>query len=315
MAASWKDSEFRFNMRSNKTMQEDKNNIVKLNNEQLRLLQLNELAMLIEVDRICRKNNIKYTLAGGTMLGAVRHKGFIPWDDDIDVRFKREEYEKFYEACKKDLDNEHFFLQEYRTDPNYRWGYSKMRLKGSEFIRIGQEHMHYVTGVNIDIFITDNIPDNAIQRRIQIIKLYCLRKIMYSEVGMKNSKNVLMRLWYRILYLIPRDFSVKIYNNMVKKSNKMKATNGRCLLWWESYVSYRGMALKFLDEYTELEFEGMKFSVVKDWDEYLTISYGDYMKLPPVEKRVSAAPASKIELLNITLKDLQDKYSKENGYY
>lgn len=267
-------------------MQEDKNNIVKLNNEQLRLLQLNELAMLIEVDRICRKNNIKYTLAGGTMLGAVRHKGFIPWDDDIDVRFKREEYEKFYEACKKDLDNEHFFLQEYRTDPNYRWGYSKMRLKGSEFIRIGQEHMHYVTGVNIDIFITDNIPDNAIQRRIQIIKSYCLRKIMYSEVGMKNSKNVLMRLWYRILYLIPRDFSVKIYNNMVKKSNKMKATNGRCLLWWESYVSYRGMALKFLDEYTELEFEGMKFSVVKDWDEYLTISYGDYMKLPPVEKRV-----------------------------
>lgn len=169
-------------------MQEDKNNIVKLNNEQLRLLQLNELAMLIEVDRICRKNNIKYTLAGGTMLGAVRHKGFIPWDDDIDVRFKREEYEKFYEACKKDLDNEHFFLQEYRTDPNYRWGYSKMRLKGSEFIRIGQEHMHYVTGVNIDIFITDNIPDNAIQRRIQIIKSYCLRKIMYSEVGMKNSK-------------------------------------------------------------------------------------------------------------------------------
>ena len=163
-------------------MQEDKNNIVKLNNEQLRLLQLNELAMLIEVDRICRKNNIKYTLAGGTMLGAVRHKGFIPWDDDIDVRFKREEYEKFYEACKKDLDNEHFFLQEYRTDPNYRWGYSKMRLKGSEFIRIGQEHMHYVTGVNIDIFITDNIPDNAIQRRIQIIKSYCLRKIMYSEV-------------------------------------------------------------------------------------------------------------------------------------
>lgn len=172
--------------------------------------------------------------------------------------------------------------------------------------------MHYVTGVNIDIFITDNIPDNVIRRRIQVIESYCLRKIMYSEIGMKNSKNKLMRLWYRLLYLIPRNFSVKIYNNMVKKSNKMKATNGRCLLWWESSVSYRGMALKFFDEFIELEFEGMKFSAVKDWDEYLSICYGDYMKLPPVEKRNSAAPASKIKLLDISLKDLQDKYRKEN---
>ena len=81
-------------------MQEDKNNIVKLNNEQLRLLQLNELAMLIEVDRICRKNNIKYTLAGGTMLGAVRHKGFIPWDDDMDIGMTRDNLTKFIKYAK-----------------------------------------------------------------------------------------------------------------------------------------------------------------------------------------------------------------------
>ena len=90
-----------------------------------------ELEMLIEVDRICRKNNIKYSIMYGTLLGAVRNGGFIPWDDDCDVVFKRDEYEKFFEACKKDLDTSKFFLQEHRTDPNYLFGYGKLRRKNN----------------------------------------------------------------------------------------------------------------------------------------------------------------------------------------
>lgn len=78
--------------------------IVELTKEQLRQLQLIDLEMMIEVDRICRKNGIKYSLSGGTLLGAIRHKGFIPWDDDADIMFTHEEYEKFYRACKSDLD-------------------------------------------------------------------------------------------------------------------------------------------------------------------------------------------------------------------
>ena len=95
----------------------------------LEKLQKVELEMLIEIDRICRKNNIKYSIMYGTLLGAVRNGGFIPWDDDCDVVFKRDEYEKFFEACKKDLDTSKFFLQEHRTDPNYLFGYGKLRRK------------------------------------------------------------------------------------------------------------------------------------------------------------------------------------------
>ena len=84
---------------------------IELTQEQLRKLQLTELEMLVEFDRICRKNNIHYILGYGTLLGAVRHNGFIPWDDDVDVFLMRDEYNKFCEACKTDLNTEKFFLQ------------------------------------------------------------------------------------------------------------------------------------------------------------------------------------------------------------
>ena len=124
-----------------------------LSQKDLRTLQLNELDLILEVHRICKKNGIRFSLDGGTLLGAARNQGFIPWDDDADVIFLREEYEKFFDVCKTDLNADRFFLQDYRTDPEYRWGYAKLRLKGTEFVRLGQEKMKYTTGVCIDIFV------------------------------------------------------------------------------------------------------------------------------------------------------------------
>ena len=106
--------------------------------EDLRKLQLIELEMLLEVDRICRENKIRYMISSGTLLGAVRHKGFIPWDDDLDTYMLREDFEKFCEEWNKDADKDKFFLQTYKTDPEYRWGYAKIRRKGTEYLRDGQ---------------------------------------------------------------------------------------------------------------------------------------------------------------------------------
>ncbi len=103
--------------------------MVELNGEQLRRLQMIELEMLIEVDRICRSCGIRYNVIAGTMLGAVRHGGFIPWDDDADVAMLRTEYERFREACRTELDTERFYFQDHRETPGYRWGYGKLRRK------------------------------------------------------------------------------------------------------------------------------------------------------------------------------------------
>lgn len=283
--------------------------MVILSSEELRTLQLIELEMVVEVDRICRKYGIEYSLDGGTLLGAVRHKGFIPWDDDADVIFTRHEYAKFCRACKKELDTERFFLQDYRTDENYRWGFAKLRRKGTEYIRWGQEHMKYRTGVYIDVFVVDHVPDGYLTRRLYYGANFCIRKVLYSELGMVAAGNAGMRMLYRILYKLPKNTMFHLRNCLAARCNRKKTELVSHLLYqYPSEESKYGMPAECFEHYRDMEFEGMQFRTFVDYDRYLTVLYGDYMTPPPVEKRHhEAGEASKISLIDITLEEIWER--------
>ena len=271
---------------------------VDVSNAALRRLQLNLLEMLIEIDRICRGHKIKYSLDGGTLLGAVRHGGFIPWDDDIDVIMRREEYQKFYKACRKDLDKSRFFLQEYRTDRHYRWGYEKLRRKNTEFVRLGQEHLKSAGGIFVDIFVVDNVPDHPVVRRLHLFACYIIRKLLYAELGMKDAESLLLRRWYRLLYnLIPRNTIFRWRNLIARQCNRKRTKLVRHMTYPYALSRY-GMPGECFDEMIDISFEGYTFRAFRKYDQYLTALYGDYRKMPPKEKQKAHLEVSKIRLLD-----------------
>lgn len=268
--------------------------MIELSEQQLKQLQKIELEMLIEVDRICKKNNIKYTLIGGTLLGAVRHGGFIPWDDDADVAMIRTEYEKFCSVCEKELDSDKFYFQNMDNTKGYRWGYAKLRKKGTLFIRENQEHMPYEQGVFLDIFPIDGTPDNLILRYIHDFRCFCVRKILWSAVGKNTSNNCIERSIYKILSKIPEEKVKKAYRKLIlrKKAEKTKIVR---TLTFPAPKKMRGYYRKWFIQTAPIEFEGYTFEGVKDFDGWLSYEFGDYMKLPPKNKQ-KVHPVSCIKL-------------------
>lgn len=265
-----------------------------LTEQELRDLQLIEVEMLAEVDRICKKCGIKYCISAGTMLGAVRHQGFIPWDDDADVAFLRPEYEKFRKACETELDKTRFYFQDYRNTRGYRWGYGKLRRRGTEFIRLNQEFMPYEQGVFIDIMPYDNVPDNYILRAFNNFRCFLYRKAFWSAVGRKTTTGF-TKLVFEVLYKIPEEKLYKSYNRFIARCNRKTTKRIRIFAFPVPGKEFGYLRSSF-DELVEIEFEGVTLMGMKDYDTYLGYKYGNYMKLPPVEKR-KVHPVSSIKLI------------------
>lgn len=265
-----------------------------LDDETLRQLQLVQLEMLVEVDRVCKKCGIKYNIIAGTLLGAVRHGGYIPWDDDADVALLRPEYEKFREACKTELDTERFYFQDHRNTEGYRWGYGKLRRKNTLFLRENQEHMSYEQGVFIDIFPLDGVPDNYMLRSIKNFECFCVRKILWSKVGKIAEKNVWKRQVFLLLDKIPEKVIFRYYHTMVCRANKKDTQMVRILMFPTPNRTW-GYYRKWYENSAEIAFEGKVFQGIEAFDDYLSFKFGNYMELPPAWQR-KVHPVSRLEL-------------------
>ncbi len=260
---------------------------IELTPDILRQMQLIQLECLVELDRICRKHTIKYSLDGGTLLGAVRHNGFIPWDDDIDVIMERKEYERFFVICQTELDTKRFFLQEHRTDVYYRVGFPRIKRNGTTYVRAGQERSKQHQGVQIDVFVLDHMPDGYAARRIHRMLTYFFRKILWSRTGKKVSDSAAQRMIYTLLDLFPAGLAFWGFDILAKYCNRQPAELVRhyAMTYPAPEVNGYGIPADLLNDFTELEFEGYRFQAVAQYDRYLTLLYGNYMDLPPEEKR------------------------------
>lgn len=253
------------------------------------------LDILIEFDRICRKNDIKYSLAYGTLLGAVRHKGFIPWDDDVDVMMDRENFDKFYNVCPRELNVEYFF-QTKDSEPNYPYNICRIRKNNTAMIYSAWRNSGIHQGIYIDIYPVDNIADSRIKRAIQYLIIILMTPIrisknpvIFNTGGQKFNKKI-KNLIYKMSHFVPKKLCIKVEQYFITRYKKTKCKKMGIICEGGTLIrpsrDMRPFSTNYMENIGEIEFEEHTFMAIKDSSGLLQHWYGDYMKLPPEEKRV-----------------------------
>lgn len=252
----------------------------------LRKLQLIELNILKEVDRICKKHHIKYYMAEGSLLGAIRHKGFIPWDDDLDIAMLRDDYEKFLKVASKEISKK-YEVQHSTTIKNYWSPFIKIRyLDNKEYAQSHIAHLTKNNGPLLDIFPIDNVPKkNSIKQFIQAFKIRLYRGMLGLKLYRKPHS-----IKSYVVWILSKFYSIeKLHLKLDKTFKKYNNPSNNYIVNLASYYNYKKQT--FPKEYygnpKYVKFEDMLAPVPSCADKILTKIYGDYMKIPPKEKRVT----------------------------
>lgn len=271
---------------------------VTLSENDLRIIKKIELEIALEIKRICEENNINYSLSGGTLIGAVRHKGFIPWDDDIDMAMTRENYDKFLKIAPEKIDGNRFYIVNYETDPNVGEPFTKVMRKGTVFQESFSENTNASNGVFVDLFPFDNAPDGKLARRRHAYRAYSIRKRILIKSGYNFQKTGVKKLIYKLIGATTFSGKEKLVKRFRKNQTKYNNINTKSMVSICGAYSYdlETVPAEMLEGYTQLEFEGEKFSVFKEYDIFLRHYFNDYMQLPPEEERINKHTLASIDL-------------------
>lgn len=262
-------------------MEQQENGVRKVQNRILDIMKY--------IDRLCRENGIVYYIMGGTALGAVRHGGFIPWDDDLDIFMTPDQYEAFKTVFRRE-NGSPFVLQEWRTAPGHL-EYAKVRMNGTTFIEHqfrGRRDLHQ--GIYVDIMILHKVPKNRLTQRLVYLESKYVTLYGLSQRGWQ-PKSTAQAITLKALKLLPNKWlAARCYQRIYKYDS---LTEEFFWCYWITKASFRGGLFDkaYFSDPADVPFEDTVLMGSKHVKEYLTARYGDYMRLPPEAERKAAVHA------------------------
>lgn len=252
----------------------------------LKEVQELEFQILLEIKKVCEIYDINYSLYCGTLLGAIRHKDFIPWDDDIDISMLKEDYDKFQQVVKENAPFPDYIDVQFPGDENYQYPYIKV--VDTRTVVKDEFEDNFESGVWVDVFPMDYVLDDAVENEKIIKKSYKYQRWIFRMTMHKDHFNGLQKYLVIGLRKILKIFNIdyKKYVRNLLKYRDLPKSNTVGLIVWVNGDKEIG-PIEWFSEFVECEFRGVKFPIIKYYDEFLKKVYGDYMQLPPENERVS----------------------------
>lgn len=240
------------------------------------------LDLLIKFDRVCKKHGLTYYLTDGTLLGAVRHKGFIPWDDDIDVSMPRDDYEKLQKFGCEFLTP--YFLQTPYTDKNYFYSFIKIRNSNTTGLSKAFHYQGFNDGLFLDVFPIDEVDPKQGEFVYEKIKRLTVGNSAFMKLSNPNYSDEEQVEIGKIANVNP----LQSYNEIQRLASMFNGSHQNYVSHWVTTMDPFHKKIWFSEDFShtiEWEFEGLGFPIPCGFHRYLSLYFGEYMKLPPVEQR------------------------------
>ena len=262
--------------------------------EQIRKVQKIELRNLVVLGEVCSKLGVKFFAYGGTLIGAVRHKGFVPWDDDLDVGMMRTDYNKFVAQAPKYLPDEYELQTPYNT-PQTPYPYTKLRLKGTKYVEYGYHRLNIEQGIYIDIYPIDDLPDDdelfhkQFKQYQRLSKIYAWRQCPYLSDECLSIKGLIKQgIKFCLsfgLKLFPQKYLIQKIDRVATRYNGNKTERkGNLNFPRPVNVFYN------IQPFEDGEFNDYSIMLPGGWHHHLNLRYGNYMEYPPEEERIGHKP-------------------------